>query len=207
ASAALPTAMAYVADVTDEASRGAGMAWVGASIGLGFTFGPAIGGELSRFGHRVPFLVAGALALLTAGLAVALVTEPVEHRRAARVAVPWKEALLGPLGSFFILAFFVSFAMASIETAFPQFIADTLGLGAAAMGRMFTILGVILIALQGGALGRLINAFGEETILVSGLGLNILGCLLLARAAGTSSVTATLVAAGVGNQIIRPTNS
>ncbi|HZE87944.1 MAG TPA: MFS transporter, partial [Verrucomicrobiae bacterium] len=143
----------------------------------------------------------------TAALAALLVEEPPEHHRAARVSVPIREAMLGPLGSFFVLAFFVSFAMSAIETTFPQFIADTLGLGASAMGRMFTILGIILIALQGGALGRLINAFGEETILVAGLGLNILGCLLLARASGATSVTATLIAAGVGNQIIRPTNS
>jgi multidrug resistance protein len=207
ASAALPTAMAYVADVTDEKGRGKGMGLMGAAIGLGFTIGPAIGGELSRFGHNVPFLAAGALTLATAAMAVLILEEPPEHRREDRAKIRIKEAMLGPLGSFFLLAFFVSFAMASLETTFPQFIADTLGLGAPAMGRMFTILGVILIVLQGGALGRLINLVGEETILLGGLALNIAGCVLLARAAGTGSVTATLVAAGVGNQIIRPTNS
>jgi len=207
ASAALPTAMAYVADVTDEKGRGAGMGLMGAAIGLGFTIGPAIGGELSRFGHDVPFLASGALTLATAALAILILEEPPEHRAAAHARIRIGEAMLGPLGSFFVLAFFVSFAMASIETSFPQFIADTLGLGAPAMGRMFTILGVILIVLQGGALGRLINMMGEETIMMGGLALNILGCFMLARAVSSSSVTAALVAAGVGNQIIRPTNS
>jgi len=207
ASAALPTAMAYVADVTDEKGRGAGMGLMGAAIGMGFTLGPAIGGELSRYGHNVPFLAAGALTLATAALALVILVEPQKHTRAAHAKLSYSQAMVGPLGTFFLLAFFVSFAMASIETTFPQFIADTLGLGAPAMGRMFTILGVILVVLQGGLLGRLINLFGEETILLGGLALNILGCLLLARATGTGSVTATLIAAGVGNQIIRPTNS
>src|SRR5437867_6042618 len=49
-SAALPTAMAYVADVTDEKSRGRGMGLMGAAMGLGFIFGPGIGGGLSRVG-------------------------------------------------------------------------------------------------------------------------------------------------------------
>jgi multidrug resistance protein len=207
ASAALPTAMAYVADVTDEKGRGAGMGLMGAAIGLGFTVGPAIGGELSRYGHAVPFLASGALTLATAALAILILEEPPDHRKVAHAKIRFAEAMAGPLGSFFVLAFFVSFAMAAIETTFPQFIADSLGLGAPAMGRMFTILGVILIVLQGGALGRLINAMGEETIMLGGLALNILGCLLLARSLGTGSVTASLVAAGVGNQIIRPTNS
>jgi len=207
ASAALPTAMAFVADVTDEKGRGAGMGLMGAAIGLGFTIGPAIGGELSRYGHEVPFLASGVLTLATAALAIFILEEPPQHFKAGHARIRFGEAMLGPLGSFFVLAFFVSFAMAAIETTFPQFIADTLGLGAPAMGRMFTILGVILIVLQGGALGRLITMVGEETILLAGLALNILGCLLLARSAGTGSVTASLVAAGVGNQIIRPTNS
>src|SRR2546428_13370870 len=55
-SAALPTAMAYVADVTDEKSRGRGMGLMGAAMGLGFIFGPGIGGAVSRFGHGGPFL-------------------------------------------------------------------------------------------------------------------------------------------------------
>src|SRR2546428_9770580 len=55
-SAALPTAMAYVADVTDEKSRGRGMGLMGAAMGLGFIFGPGIGGVPSRFrgGRPVP---------------------------------------------------------------------------------------------------------------------------------------------------------
>src|SRR5262245_113938 len=62
-SAALPTAMAYVADVTDEKSRGRGMGMMGAAMGLGFIFGPGIGGYLSRYGHVVPFVAAALLNL------------------------------------------------------------------------------------------------------------------------------------------------
>lgn len=41
--ATIPTAQAYIADCTDEKSRGKGMAIIGAAFGIGFTFGPLLG--------------------------------------------------------------------------------------------------------------------------------------------------------------------
>jgi len=46
-SATVPTAMAYIADVTDQENRAKGMGLVGAAFGLGFILGPATGGILS----------------------------------------------------------------------------------------------------------------------------------------------------------------
>ncbi len=44
----MPTVMAYVADITTEENRSKGMGIIGASVGLGFIFGPAIGGIFFR---------------------------------------------------------------------------------------------------------------------------------------------------------------
>jgi MFS family permease len=41
--ATISTAQAYIADCTDERSRGKGMAMIGAAFGIGFTFGPLLG--------------------------------------------------------------------------------------------------------------------------------------------------------------------
>ena len=54
AGANIPTAQAYIADVTTPENRAKGMGMVGAAFGLGFIFGPAIGGLLSRFGAEAP---------------------------------------------------------------------------------------------------------------------------------------------------------
>lgn len=43
AGATIPTAQAYIADNTDEKTRGKGMAIIGAAFGIGFTFGPLLG--------------------------------------------------------------------------------------------------------------------------------------------------------------------
>src|ERR687887_1324191 len=62
----ISTAQAYIADVTTEENRAKGMGLIGAAFGLGFIFGPAIGGILSRWGIEVPFLFAAALCFANA---------------------------------------------------------------------------------------------------------------------------------------------
>ncbi|HKP71305.1 MAG TPA: MFS transporter, partial [Pyrinomonadaceae bacterium] len=64
----ISTAQAYIADVTTPENRAKGMGIIGAAFGLGFIFGPAIGGILSRWGIGVPFLFAAGLAFANAVL-------------------------------------------------------------------------------------------------------------------------------------------
>jgi len=211
-SAALPTVMAYVADVTDEKERGRGMGAMGAAMGLGFIFGPGIGGALARFGHATPFFVAGALNLVTGVLALFVLRESLGREPGAaegpwlRLPAPWRWAR-GPLGVYFVVAFAVPFAMAALETTFPLLIRDRLGMGAREMGVMFLFMGTAVFLVQAMGLGRLINRFGERAVLGSGLLVNAAGFLLVPMASGRLSVTAALVVAGVGNQVMRPTNA
>src|SRR6188472_28446 len=61
AGANIPTAQAYIADITTPDNRAKGMGLVGAAFGLGFIFGPALGGVLSHFGAAAPMWCASAL--------------------------------------------------------------------------------------------------------------------------------------------------
>src|ERR1044071_3108796 len=58
----ISTAQAYIADITTPENRAKGMGLIGAAFGLGFVFGPAIGGILTRWGVAVPLMFAGGLA-------------------------------------------------------------------------------------------------------------------------------------------------
>jgi len=85
----IAVASAAVADITDEKERTKGMAVVGVAIGLGFVFGPVIGGLASsaQFAHgpatgsfglnpfSVPAAIAASLALLNFLLVVKLLPE------------------------------------------------------------------------------------------------------------------------------------
>src|SRR5919202_2813202 len=64
----ISTAQAYIADVTTEENRAKGMGLIGAAFGLGFVFGPVIGGVLSKWDVGVPLLFAGGLAFCNAVL-------------------------------------------------------------------------------------------------------------------------------------------
>jgi MFS transporter, DHA1 family, multidrug resistance protein len=209
-SAALPTAMAYVADVTDDTGRGKAMGLMGAAMGLGFIFGPGIGGFLSRYGHGAPFLVAGALNLATCLLASLLLRESLPAR-GSEEHVPLAAGLLQALGSpllpFYVVAFCVPFAMMALETTFPLLIKDRFGLGAGDMGMMFLFMGTAVFLVQGLLLGRWIQAAGEERVLMSGLLVNAAGFLCVEAAVGPVSLAASLVLSGVGNQVMRPTNA
>ena len=59
----IPTAMAYIADVTPREKRAAAFGMIGVAFGVGFAFGPAIGGLLSQTDPRPAFWVAAALSL------------------------------------------------------------------------------------------------------------------------------------------------
>jgi len=54
----ISVAQAYIADITTKKNRAKGMGIIGAAFGLGFLFGPAIGGLLSQNGFAIPALIA-----------------------------------------------------------------------------------------------------------------------------------------------------
>ena len=62
--ASITTANAYIADVSTPATRARNYGFVGAAFGLGFIFGPVLGGLLSGISLRLPFFVAAGLALV-----------------------------------------------------------------------------------------------------------------------------------------------
>ena len=214
--AVLPSVMAYVADITTSEERGRGMGLMGAAMGLGFILGPAIGGVMGS--HDMPFFVAGGLSLLTFLFALVLLPESLQTRptdEALEDRHEWvspreifrQTTLKSPLTPLFLVAFFSTFSFSGLEMTFPLFIEDNWDYGEREMGWMFMVMGAIVVPLQGGLLGRLINTFGERRIILTGLLLNALGMLLLLKAYSFVTLTIYLTITGIGNQLIRPTNT
>ena len=121
--------------------------------------------------------------------------------------------LKSPLNSLFLVAFFTTFSFAGLEATFPLFISEEpWNYGQKEMGWMFAIIGVIVVPLQGGLLGRLINRFGERRLILIGMVLNAVGMALLSGPAWFAPTSFLMLAsyltiAGIGNQLIRPTNT
>ena len=214
--AVLPSVMAYVADITTAEERGRGMGLMGAAMGLGFILGPAIGGVMGS--HDMPFFVAGSLSLLTFLFALVLLPESLQkgltdaeledrHEWISPREIFRQTTLKSPLTPLFLVAFFSTFSFSGLEMTFPLFIEDNWDYGEREMGWMFMFMGAIVVPLQGGLLGRLINRFGERRIILMGLLLNALGMVLLLKAYAFVTLTVYLTITGIGNQLIRPTNT
>ena len=57
-------AQAYIADVTTKEDRTKGMGMIGAAFGLGFVFGPFMGGILSNYGYMITGFASASFSML-----------------------------------------------------------------------------------------------------------------------------------------------
>jgi MFS transporter, DHA1 family, tetracycline resistance protein len=169
AGAHIPTAQAYIADVTTPENRAKGMGMVGAAFGLGFIFGPAIGGILTRFGPATPMWCASALCLAnfvaalfwlpesrTVGAATKNLGRLEAFRHAAR-----NPTLLLLLSLFFM----VTLAFSGFEATFAIFSEAKFGFTASTIGFVFAFIGVVLALVQGVLVGKAVKILGERRLI------------------------------------------
>jgi MFS family permease len=121
-----PAATAYIADTTDEKSRGQGMALLAMSGGLGTIIGPAFGGALASVGAVFPMYAAALLAVLAGAWAVVGLPEPERHARTGPAAkIGMLDARVVPYLAGWIVVFGV---FTGIQTITAYFIADRYGI-------------------------------------------------------------------------------
>lgn len=208
-SATLPTAMAYISDITASKDRAGGMGIMGAAMGLGMVFGPALGGWLGHYGFSLPFFVAGGLAILTLPFAWFFLTESLKEpgistREGRRLSL---EIFKNPQSPLFIVAFVVSFSMTIFESTFALFAAARVGFGPREMGLLFTILGVLGVIIQAGMIGRLVNRFGDAMVITAGIVISVIGFLLILFAPNAALIFVFTGIFSVGNSLLRPSIS
>jgi MFS transporter, DHA1 family, tetracycline resistance protein len=109
-SSSIPTAMAYMADVTPRERRAAAFGMLNAAFGIGFVLGPAIGGLLGNINPRLPFWVAGGLSLVNALYGLFVLPESLSQQN--RCPFSWRRA--NPVGSLTLLNRGGMIAIASI---------------------------------------------------------------------------------------------
>jgi DHA1 family tetracycline resistance protein-like MFS transporter len=205
-------AQAYLADVTPEAERSRAMGLVGAAFGLGFVIGPALGGLLLRFGPAaVPYAAA---ALGAVNLAIAVFALPESLPREAR-AVALAKPLLALAGlravrrddrlrRVMLLFFLVMFCFSIMEATLVLFCQASFGFGPRAAAGLFTYVGVLIVVVQGGLLGRLVKRFGDRRLIVSGIAMMAAGLLLLPLPASALWLGLTLALLAIGSAVHNP---
>jgi predicted MFS family arabinose efflux permease len=207
----LSTAAAYIADVTPEEGRARGMGIIGAGFGLGFIFGPAIGGLLSHWGYGTPMFVAAGLALVAGLFAWVFLPEPPlgraerqQHRRAlSRAAI--RESLGDSRTRIAILLFFVlTLAATQTETAFALFVQARHGYGAREAGLLLAFTGLVMAGVQGGLIGRLSRRFGEARLAALGALSLAVALVVFATTWQLPLLVASLAFLGLGMGLTHP---
>ena len=207
----IAAAQAYIADTTTPENRAKGMGLIGAAFGLGFIFGPALGGFLAGNNPatanlaRPAWVAAGlSLAALCGVLLVLRESLPREQRGQAQRRSRFGAtlgALRHPVLSRLILIFFlVILAFAAMEGTFALWAMRQFRWGPEQVGYVFAFVGVLSALLQGGLIGRLTQRFGEERLLLCGLVLIGLGLLVLpfAREVPLLGIAVSGLALGIG---------
>jgi MFS transporter, DHA1 family, tetracycline resistance protein len=205
------TTQAYVADVTPPQDRSRALGLLGAAFGVGFIFGPLIGGVLSQISLSAPFYFAGGLAAVNAVLIFFVLPEslPVQEKNSEaerETLVTLFRQGLGPVIVPLMAAYFFMMTGFSILTAFfAIFTEDRFGYNASANGYIFASIGVIGVIVQGALIGPLVKNFTEKRIAITGLAL--LACSMFALPLAQTSTMLLLVGVGigVGNAFINPT--
>jgi MFS family permease len=189
---------AIIADNSKPEARARIMGFLGAAIGSGFVLGPAIGGLLGGLGdgpvHQVPFLVAALFSFIAVCLAMRLKLQSVQSAIDSTTDSGrqgffqlLKSMLSSPIGLFALAFFCLNLAFAQVEASYVLLVRDLLDFGPRQTGWLFTYIGVCIIIVQGGLIGKLTNAFGEMRVVVAGVTVLAAGQLVTTIIAGGAS--------------------
>lgn len=201
----LAVIVAAVSDLTTAETRTRGMGMVGASIGLAFVCGTAVGGSISGTTAETATIVAPAtmsfFACLLGALAVLFFFKESKKNQiglqenasladtsdaAGDMKVPGRLDAFRKIGrhpallklSFLILGF--TFCLALLEPVVPIYVKDQFNWGPPQLRNVFMFVGFILVVVQGGLVGPLANRFGERSLVKIGLTMMMTGLFMLA---------------------------
>ncbi len=117
-------------------------------------------------------------------------------------------AMGGPLAFFYLVTLVGAFALAALEGTYALFAQDRLHLsstaGAGAIGVVFVAVGLVQAAILGGLVGRLINRWGEDRLVLAGLVLAAAGYLLITQTHSIATLALYAAVAGAGHSLMRP---
>jgi DHA1 family tetracycline resistance protein-like MFS transporter len=175
--ASVPTAGAYIADVTPPEKRAGAFGMLGAAFGLGFVLGPALGGLLGSVDPRLPFWASAGLSFANAIYGAVVLPEslPLEKRS------PFSLKRANPLGSLqllrsreglvglSVLLFLGALAHESLPAAFVLYANYRYGWQEGMVGLTLAAVGVCTGVVQAALVRPIVARFGERASLFTGL--------------------------------------
>lgn len=202
------TAQAYIADVSPPEDRAKNFGLIGMAVGLGFIFGPAIGGLLAQYSLNTPVFFSAGFALLNAIFGYFTLPESLKHREEK----PLSAGDFNPFRSLvqlfrrvsirqLVLGFFLfNLAFAGFTNIFALYTKDQFQWGPGKVAGLFFLIGTMLALVQGGLIRKLLPRYGEANLTIWGLALSVLAFLAIPYVPNPAYLygTQALLAVGVG---------
>ncbi|MEI6742488.1 MAG: MFS transporter [bacterium] len=203
--ASVSVAQSAITDIAPPEQRARLLGMLGAAFGVGFVFGPAIGGLAALGGPHVPFYVAGVFALCNAVAAFIRLPETNQDIGKVRDATQFPSRRRSfAWNKFTITALLSGTAFAGFEATFALFGERRFDLTEGSAAAVFLVVGVMLVVVQGGLIGPLTKAFGSQRLLVAGFGTLIAGFLVLSIAEVWVLLFLALALLSLGQGLVTP---
>ena len=174
-SANISAAQAYVSDITTAENRTKSMGMIGAAFGLGFIFGPPIGGFIKEhFGVEYVGYFTAALCLLNFILAYFLLPESLIEKRASKRSLKQTFTAMGHafkkpvVSDLFWINFIFIAAFSMMQVNCTLLWSEDYGLSEKQVGYVFGFIGICSAIVQGGLIGRMNKKLGEQKLLTYG---------------------------------------
>ena len=206
-------AQAYIADITTKQERSKGMGMIGVAFGLGFVFGPIIGGVLSKYGY------------MTAGLGSAVFSSSAfifatlflkESLKGGKKPVVKKEKIFDlkftlqtlkhpDVGLLIFLFFVITFSMANIYGTFSLLGYKEYNFSDQQIGYLFGIMGIISSIIQGGFIKYISAKLSEKTTILIGTFSMMIGLGMIPYGQSFGGLIFVISFMSVGTGLLQPT--
>lgn len=217
--ASISTASAYISDITPSNQRSKGMALIGTAFGLGFVFGPALGGLLtqySKYFSSEPFFSTSFASYVVSGLCFVtfifgyfFLKESLTHRSVQsiyknRFLVIFEILRIPIVSQLTIVFFLVSFAMSAMEATLVLYMAEKFLWGIIEVSYGFAYIGAIIVLTQGFLIRKILPRWGERVVLKIGTLSFFVGMLLIAIAPNIWIMGLAMTLVALGNGLSNP---
>ncbi|WP_251451394.1 MFS transporter [Parasutterella muris] len=176
-SANIAVAQAYIADVTPKEQRAAAFGKIGACFGVGFILGPAAGGLIGEYSIRLPFILAGTLAILNFFYGLFILPESLRIKNPNAVTFarcnPISSLLeLGKfkqIGALLVVIALSSFVQSLLHSTWSLFTTFRFHWSPMDIGLSLVAIGTVTGIIQGKFIKSLLAFFGPKRLILFGL--------------------------------------
>lgn len=170
-------AQSAIADISDETNKARNFGLIGMAFGLGFVFGPYIGGKLSDpsivswFSFDTPFWLAVILTSINLLLVYTLYPETLKNPKKGKIDLfagiknIRKSFAIKEMRTIFIIAFLLTIGFNFFTQFFQVFLIGKFNFGQSQIGDLFAYMGLWIAVAQGAFLRPLSKKFSPTDIL------------------------------------------